>query len=648
MEEMKSLVEKLNRYNYEYYTLDKPTVSDADYDKLYDRLLELETKTGIILPNSPSQRVGGDIIEGFEKHTHKFRLYSLNKCKSFDDLHDWFEDINKQVDSPQYSLEYKYDGLTIVCTYKDGYFVSAATRGNGLVGEDVTAQVKTIKTVPLEIKFKGELIVQGEGMMRLSSLEKYNKTHSEKLKNARNAVAGGIRNLDPKVTASRNLDWFAYHILYAEGKIFDTQQQMRNFLIENGFETYSFFKILDNENEIYAEISKVDKLKKNLDILMDGMVLKLNNVKDRDEFGYTSKFPKWAMAYKFEPQEVTSKLKDVVWQVGRTGKVTPIAIVEPVELAGATVTKATLNNYGDILRKQVEIGSDVFIRRSNEVIPEILGIAEKSQDAKKIEKPQFCPSCHSPLKDVGALLVCPNNENCPEQIIDRLSHFGSRDAMNIDGFSNQTANALYYELGIKDFNEIYNLTKEDLSKLDKFKDKKIANLLFSIEKSKDVELSNFIYALGINGVGTKTAKDLARKFNKIDNLINISKEELLKIRDIGEIIAENIYSYFNDEKNINLINDLIKKGINIKSSQKQDTNHYFSNKTVVLTGTMTSYTRAEATKLLEQKGANVTSSVTSKTDIVIAGESAGSKLNKAKSLNILVINEEKFDNLIKN
>lgn len=646
MEEMRELVERLNRYAYEYYSLDKPSVSDADYDRLYDRLLELEKETGVVLANSPTQRVGGDIIDGFEKHTHKVRLYSLNKCKSFDELRNWFIDIKKQVEKPSYSLEYKYDGLTIVCTYKDGLFVSAATRGNGSIGEDVTAQVKTIKSVPLEIKFKGELIVQGEGMMKLSSLEKYNKTHEEKLKNARNAVAGGIRNLDPKVTASRNLDFFAYNICYAENKDFTTQEQMHEFLKDNGFETYSFFKILSDEEEIFREIDKVDKIKKQLDILMDGMVIKLNNVKMRDEFGYTSKFPKWAMAYKFEPQEVTSKLKDVVWQVGRTGKLTPIAIVEPVELAGATVTKATLNNYGDIVRKGVEIGSDVFIRRSNEVIPEILSIAEKSPNAKKIEKPSHCPSCGASLSEVGALLICPNSNNCPEQIIDKLTHFASREGVNIEGFSIQTAEQLYKELGKKSFIELYTLTEEELLKLDKFKEKKVANLLSAIEKSKNVELSNFIYALGINGVGTKTAKDLSKKFNSIDNLINVKKEELLVIRDIGDIIADNIYKYFNDENNIKQIRDLTNLGIKINQTSMQLNNHFFSNKTVVITGTLNDYTRLELTKTLEEKGANVTSSVTSKTDYVIVGENAGSKLAKAKALNIEIIDENKLKQLL--
>ena len=647
MDRMEELVEKLNKYAYEYYVLDTPTVSDADYDKLYDELVELENKTGIILPDSPTIRVGGEVIDAFRKHTHKHRLYSLDKVKKYEDLLSWIGDIRKQVPNPSFSVEYKYDGLTIVCSYENGYLVNAATRGNGTIGEDVTAQVKTIKSVPLKIKFKGELIVQGEGMMKLSSLEKYNKTHEEKLKNARNAVAGGIRNLDPKVTAERNLDWFAYHICYAENKKFESQEEMHQFLIDNGFETYEYFKVTNNENEIVEEIKNVDKIKKHLDILMDGMVIKLNETAYRDDIGYTAKFPKWAIAFKFEPQEVTSKLLDVKWQVGRTGKITPIAIVEPVELAGATVSRATLNNYGDIERKGVEINSSVFIRRSNEVIPEILGIAEKSNDSVKIEKPTHCPSCSSKLEEIGALLYCTNND-CPEQIIDKLTHFASREAMNIDGFRDQTAELLYNNLGIKNIYDLYDLTAEQLMKLDKFKDKKSTNLIEAIEKSKNVEFSNFIYALGISGVGTKTAKDIAKKFGNLENLMSATADELLDIRDIGDIIAKNIYEYSNDEKNKNIVKHLLEKGVKIKEMSASVTDHYFSNKTVVLTGSLTSFTRLEATNILEKLGANVTSSVTKNTDIVLAGESAGSKLDKAKKLNIEIIDEEKFKNLIKN
>ncbi|MBO5884516.1 MAG: NAD-dependent DNA ligase LigA, partial [Clostridia bacterium] len=395
MQEMEQLVELLNKYAYEYYVLDNPTVSDGEYDKLYDRLVALEKETGVVLPQSPTQRVGDTVLDGFEKVSHKVRLYSLDKCQSTTELESWVNSVKEKEPNANFTLEYKFDGLTVVCTYKNGIFVSAATRGNGSVGEDVTNQVKTIKSVPLTIDFKGELIVQGEGMITLSNLKKFNdKYPQESLKNARNAVSGAIRNLDAKQTAKRNLDWFCYNVCYAEDKSFKTQEEMMEFLKSNKFKV-SPYKVFDSAKDIIAEVEKVDKEKSSLDILIDGMVLKLNQTNLRDDFGYTSKFPKWAVAFKFAPQELSTLLKNVVWQVGRTGKITPIAEIEPVELAGATVNRATLNNYGDIERKNVEIGSRVFVRRSNEVIPEILGVAEHFDSSIKIEKPTHCPCCNS-------------------------------------------------------------------------------------------------------------------------------------------------------------------------------------------------------------------------------------------------------------
>ena len=648
MERMKQLVEILNKYAYEYYVLDKPSVADADYDKLFDELLALEKQTGIVLDNSPTKRVGGEVLSGFEKVEHKTRLYSLDKCKSIDSLEEWFNSMKEKTsEKATFSMEYKYDGLTLVATYKNGVFVSGATRGNGFVGEDVTEQMKTIKSMPLTINFKGELIVQGEGMITLSNLEKYNKNHTEKLKNARNAVAGGIRNLDPKVTRERNLDWFVYNVCYAENKTFNSQVEMHEFLKDNGFETYEYFKLFNNFNDIRKEIERIDKEKKNFNILMDGLVLKLNDVRKREKFGYTSRFPKWAMAFKFEPQEVTTTLKNVVWQVGRTGKITPIAELEPVELAGATVSRATLNNYGDIERKKVEIGSSVFVRRSNEVIPEILGIAETKPNSKKIEKPTNCPCCNSELYEIGANLFCLNKLNCEEQIVDKLTHFASRDAMNIEGLRDQIAKQLFKELGINELYKLYDLTQNDLLKLDKFKDKKASNIIKSIEKSKNVELNNFIYALGIQNVGTKTAKDLAKKFKTLPAFLNATFEDLVNIRDIGEIVAQNIYEYLNDNSNIKNINLMLEKGVKVKEKNVEIKDNIFLNKKVCLTGSLENFTRPEATKLLESLGAEVVSSVSKNTNFVIAGESAGSKLKKASDLGIKIIHEDEFLKLVK-
>ena len=648
MDEMKNLVDKLNDYAYRYYVLDTPIISDAEYDKLYDKLVELEKSTGIVLPNSPTQRVGDTVLSNFKKVTHKMRLYSLDKCQSKQSLLAWLNDILEKEKNVDFTLEYKFDGLTIVCTYKDGYLKSCATRGNGIVGEDVTLQVKTIKSVPLSIDFKGELIVQGEGMITLSNLKKFNQKYpNDALKNARNAVSGAIRNLDPKETAKRNLDWFCYNVLYAEGKSFSTQIEMFDFLNKNGF-LISPYKHFKNPNDILKEIDKVDKEKSNLDILIDGMVVKINQLNLRDEFGYTSKFPKWAMAYKFEAQELSTILKDVIWQVGRTGKITPIAIIDPVNLSGATIYRATLNNYMDILRKNISIGSRVFVRRSNEVIPEIMGLAEQLEGSKPIIKPKVCPSCKTPLVQIGALDFCPNSDSCPEQIIDRITHFATRNAMDIEGFRDSTAKLLYDTKLVKDVADLYSLKEEDLLNLPLFKEKKARNLLDAIEKSKDVELSNFIYSLSILNVGIKTAKDLAKYFRTLDDLKNATEEDLAKIRDIGDVVAHSICEYFSNEKNLSLIDRLLKAGVKIKnSSQAGNNSGIFEGKTFVLTGTLESYTRAEATALIEKNGGQTSSSVSKNTDYVLAGKEAGSKLSKAQSLGIKVIDEQTFKNLLK-
>lgn len=646
MERMKWLVCELNKHCYNYYVLDNPTISDADFDKLYDELLSLEKETGIVLEDSPTRRVGGDVLDGFVKKTHEHRMYSLDKCRSFEALTEFIENIKKVEPNSTFTLGYKFDGLTIVCEYNNGYFVSATTRGNGIVGEDVTQQVKTIKSLPLKINFKGKLIVSGEGMITNENLEKYNKTSNEPLKNARNAVSGSIRNLDPKETAKRNLDFFCYNVIFAENKNFETQEEMNAFIKENNFLCEPYQKIFSSAEEICKEISKIDKDKENLGILIDGMVVKLNEIAKRDEFGYTNKFPKWAMAFKFEAQEVTSILKDVIWQVGRTGKVTPIAEIEPVELAGATIKRATLNNYGDILRKQVQINSRVFVRRSNEVIPEILGIAEVLPNSKPILKPQICPCCGTSLVDKGALIFCPNRRGCKEQVVDRLTHFASRDAMNVEGIRGQTSELFYAELKISEPSELYEITKEQLLGLEKFKDKKADNILKSLEKSKEVSLGNFIYALGIMGVGIKTAKDIAKYFGSLDSIKKATAEELLMLRDVGEIIANNIIEFFTDEFNSQMVDNLLKAGVNIKETEKI-LGGVLEGKTFVLTGTLPTYSRQDAGELIEKNGGQTTSSVSKKTDYVLAGENAGSKLEKAKALGVKIITEEEFLNMIK-
>lgn len=646
MDRMKWLVDELNKHCYNYYVLDNPVISDADFDKLYDELLKLEKNSGIVLQDSPTQRVGGEVLSGFIKKTHKFKMYSLDKCRTFEDIDNFVLDIKKFDADANFTLGYKFDGLTIVIEYENGLYKSATTRGNGTIGEDVTSQVKTIKSVPLKIPFKKNLIVSGEGMILEENLKKYNQTYTlEPLKNARNAVSGAIRNLDPKQTAKRNLDFFCYNVLYAEGINFETQLEMNEFIKQNNFLTEPFVKLCNNAQEICLEIERVDKIKSSLGFLIDGMVIKLNQIKLREELGYTSKFPKWALAYKFEAQEVTTILDDIVWQVGRTGKITPIAEIKPVELAGATIKRATLNNFGDIERKKIQKNARVFVRRSNEVIPEILGLAELLPNSQPITKPLTCPCCQTKLKEVGALLYCPNRHSCKEQVIDRLTHFASRDALNIEGLSSQTIEALYEKYNIGEPSELYTLKKEDLLKLDKFKDKKAENILNSLEKSKKCNFANFIYAIGISNVGTKTAKDLARHFGNLESLKNANQESLSKIRDIGDIVASSIVEFFKDEFNLNMINNLLKAGIEITQTNSK-VGGRFEGKTFVLTGTLQKFTRLQASEIIEQNGGNVSSSVSKNTNFVLAGESAGSKLAKAKSFGVKILTEEEFDNML--
>lgn len=643
MDRMKELVEKLNNYNYNYYVLDNPIISDKEWDKLYDELLSLEKQTGVILDNSPSLKVGGEILKGFNKVTHKFPLYSLEKVNVYDDLEKWIIDIKKQVPNANFALDYKYDGLTVVLTYKNGVLLNSATRGNGVIGEDVTSQVKTIRTVPLTIDFKGEVIIQGECIMKLSELEKFNKTSTEKLKNARNAAAGALRNLDPKITKSRNLDVIAYNVIYAENKEFKTQQEMQEFLIENKFLVVNNFKIEENFENIKQVFESIDKKRSDLDFLIDGAVLKLNNVEKREEIGYTIKFPKWAIAFKFEAEETSTNLLDIVWSVGRTGKITPGAILEPVELCGATISRATLNNYEDILRKGVLLNSRVFIRRSNEVIPEILGLAEKYEYSKPIEKIKQCPSCGSNLVEIGPNLFCLNTYECPEQIKERIIHYASRDALNIDGISEKTIDLFYDKLNLRSVADLYDLTYEQLFNLEGFKNKKTENTLKAIEKSKNVSLAKFIYALGVLNVGKKTAIDLSKKFKTLNNLINAKIEELIDIKDIGEVVANSIIEYFANEKNIKLIELILQKGVIIEElEEKEVKDNYFKNKKIVLTGSLVNFKREKLTEILVSLGAEVVSSVSKNTDLVIVGSDAGSKLEKAQKLNINIMQEEEL------
>lgn len=635
---MRELVDTLNKYAYEYYVLDNPSVPDREYDKLYDELQILEGETGVREQDSPTRRVGGEPISAFKKHEHIYRLYSLDKCVTEDELSAFDERVRKVVPAPTYTVEYKFDGLTMCLTYENGLFVRATTRGNGIVGEDVTAQALTIKSFPLKIDRKDVMEIQGEAIIRLSVLEKYNATADEPLKNARNAAAGAIRNLDPKVTEKRRPEIIFYNVNYAENGGFDSQLEIFDFLKRNGFKTFDFLRVCKNLDEVKAAIDEIEVGRRSIDVLTDGAVVKLNSVKEREILGYTDKFPRWAAAYKFEAEEAETTVKSVRWQVGRTGKLTPLGIVEPVELAGATVRKATLNNYGDIQKKRVKIGGRVLIRRSNEVIPEILGAL--GDEGKEVEKITVCPYCKTPVVEVGANLFCPN-EDCRPRVLAKLANFACKDGMNIDGFSEKTAGVLYDEIGVENFSELYTLDREKLVALDGFQDKKADNLLSAIEKSKNVALPNFIFALGIDGVGKKTAKDLAKKLKTLGGIANASVEELSALDDVGEVMSKSIFDYFRSEKNKIEIEKLLCAGVKI-AEQTEIKSGSFSGEKVVLTGSLTSYTRSEAGKLVEERGGEIQSSVTKTTTLVIAGEAAGSKLDKAKKLGVTVIDEEEF------
>lgn len=635
MSRMNELIALIKKYNYAYYTLDNPLISDKQYDDLYYELVALEKETGVTLPDSPTKQVGDAVLDKFVKVKHEKKLYSLNKANTCEELRSWYDDM-VAIGAKKFSVEYKYDGLRVVARYENGLLKNCATRGNGIVGEDITAQVKTIKNVPKTIPYKGKVTVMGEVMMRLSVLEEYNKTSLEPLKNARNGAAGALRNLDTSVTASRNLDAFMYDILLIEDEL-KSQTEANGFLKENGFDTFNFYNIATKFDDIWGIIEKVDKVKSDLDILIDGMVIKVDDYAVREKAGYTEKYPKWALAYKFEAVEMTSIVKDIIWQVGRTGKLTPVCEIEPIELAGATVCRATLNNYDDIIRKDVAIGSTVFVRRSNEVIPEILGVAEHFDSSIRIEKPTVCPSCGSALKYDDVNIYCLNYW-CKERTIARLSHFVSKNAMNIEGLSEKTIENMYDVLGLKSVDEFYTLRAEDLSKLTAFKDKKTAKILDNISKSKIVDLSNFIYALSINGVGQKTAKDIASSFGSLEAIKNATIDSLLEIKDVGDIIAKNIVEFWKSEYNVGLVDRLIQLGVTIgDGSSEVVLDSVFSGKTVVLTGTLDGMSRDEATEVLEKLGANVSSSVSRKTDFVLAGENAGSKLTKAQSLGVKII-----------
>lgn len=643
---MQQLISTLNAWAAAYYEHDASPASDADYDRLFDELLRLEAETGTVLPDSPTHRVGGAPLSAFEEHDHIRRLWSLDKVKTFDELKEWAGKCGPALDeSKKFILEYKFDGLTVNLTYDGGVLVYAATRGNGITGEGITAQAKTIRTIPLTVPYKGKFEVRGECYMRVSVLEELNRNQEEQLKNPRNAAAGALRNLDPKVTAARKLDFTAYDVGYIEGRSFRYQTEMLDFLRENGFAVEEFGFVGDIDG-VLSQIEAVNERRFTLDFDIDGMVIKLNDMEKAEALGYTDRFPRGAIAYKFPAQEQTTVVEDITWEVGRTGKLTPLAHVEPVELMGATIRRATLNNYDDIKRKRVGIGSRVFIRRSNDVIPEILSSVDEGEPENPVTKPARCPYCGAHTEQRGAHIFCTNSLSCTPQIVARLAHFASRDAMDIEGFSEKTAELLINETGLRNIPELYELTPASFKDLAGFGEKRIANLLGAIEKSKDCQLASFIFALGIPNVGIKTARDIASVFGTLEAFRACRREELVAIRDVGEIVADSIMDFLRDESLKAQVDKLLSLGVRPREEKKSSSPAVLSGKTLVVTGTLTRMDRHSVEALIEELGGHASGSVSKKTDWLVCGENAGSKLDKARQLGVTVLSEEEFFALI--
>ena len=658
LQRMRGLIDKLNEASRRYYDQNESDISDDEWDAMYAELRKLEEKTGERMADSPTRRVGGAVMEGFEQHRHIARLWSMDKAQSEEEILAWAQRCEKQTTEAgglpknSYCVEYKLDGLTVNLTYDGGRLIQAATRGNGEVGEAILPQAMTIRTIPLTIPFTGRMEVQGEGIMRLSELKKYNETSAEPLKNARTAAAGALRNLDPQVTASRHLDAFFYQIGYIEGRSFETQQDMLDFMKANGLNISPFVRPAQTIEEALEAVHQIEKERETLDFLIDGATIKITDMRTREVLGTTDKFPRWSIAFKFPAQETVTKLLKITWEVGRTGKLTPLAHLSPVDICGVTVKRATLNNYDDICRKRVRIGSEVWVRRSNDVIPEIMGVVwdgEGEAPETDIQPPTVCPACGGPLvklRQDGVHLFCLNRTSCRPQAIARMAHFASRQGMDIETFSTRTAGLFYDELGVHSAADLYSLDREKLVALKGFGEKKADKLFAELEKSKDCELDAFLFAIGIPNIGKKTAYDLMAHFGTLEALMGATEQELVDIEDVGEIVASSITEYFADEENRRFVNRMLEAGVHPQMHMQEDAGTLFEGLTFVLTGTLPTLSRAQAQEMIRKNGGKATGSVSKKTSIVLAGESAGSKLDKARELGVTIIDEAQFLRMI--
>ena len=652
-ERMEELIEIINEADYNYHTLDNPTITDQEYDKYLRELFEIEeAHPDWVREDSPTQHAGGKIIEGFNKVTHKIPMMSLSDVFSESEVIAFDERIKKEGITPEYMCELKIDGLSVSLLYEDGKLVRAATRGDGTTGEDITHNAKTIKVIPLKLKEKVNIEVRGEIFMNKETLVKLNeerKKHNQPLlQNCRNAAAGSIRQLDSKVAASRKLDNFIYHLPNPLDYNLHTHAEAIDYMTRLGFKTNPNNRLVKNISEVIEYIEEKAKQRPTLPYDIDGIVIKVNSIEQQQKLGYTAKYPKWATAYKFPAEEVLKKLTDIIFTVGRTGQITPNAVLEPVIVAGSTISRATLHNEDYVKEKDLKIGDIVSIRKAGDVIPEVVEVKKERRTGKEkdFEMITTCPMCNTNLvkKEGQVDYYCPNKK-CPARSIESLIHFASRDAMNIDGLGDRIMEDFYNFHFIGTIADIYSLKnhEQDLTRLEGYGDKSVTNLLNAIEDSKKNSLERLLFGLGIPHVGAKTAKILAKRYKELDSLMAASEEELTTIPDIGGIIAKSVVEYFNDNHHRSIVEELKEIGLNTKYlGQEVEENSEFNGKTFVLTGSLQLFTREEAEKKIEQLGGKASSSVSKKTSAVIVGANPGSKYEKAKELGIPIWTEEEF------
>lgn len=657
-ERVDELTKILNDANYNYYVKDDPTITDQEYDKYLRELEELEEKyPEYSYPDSPTKRVGGEVIDSFKKVTHVIPMMSLSDVFSEDEVVRFDERIKKEGFTPKYVCELKIDGLSVSLLYQKGKLVRAATRGDGVVGEDITHNVKTIKSVPLTLNKEIDIEVRGEIYMSKKSLEKVNlerlKNGEKPLQNARNGAAGSIRQLDSKIAAKRGLDVWIYHLPNPLDYDIHTHYEALEFMKELGFRVNPNNRLVNNINEVIGFIDEMGEKRESLEYDIDGVVIKVNNIDMQNELGFTAKYPKWATAYKFPAEEVLTRLNDIIFTVGRTGQITPNAVLDPVIVMGSTISRATLHNENYVKEKDLKIGDIVSIRKAGDVIPEVVEAKKERRTGseKDFEMITNCPICGSVLqKKDGQVDYYCLNMSCPTRKIESLIHYASRDAMNIDGLGEKIMEDFFNFGFITSIPDIYLLQshREDLQRLEGYGEKSITNLIESIENSKKNSLEKLIFGLGIPHVGSKTAKILASHFHSMDNLINTKYDDLNSISDIGDIIAKSIIEFFQDEKNISIIDKLKSFGVNMDYlGQKVIHDENFSGKTFVITGTMENYKREELKEIVENKGGKTSGSVSKKTDVVLVGKDPGSKYDKALELGITIWDEEELNKRLK-